>query len=160
MELSPCRLNPFVAICLALFLLFWLLQLFQFLNEIRDKREIKHFYNQALRISDDRIQTMEWHEVVDRLTKVAANRRLVIVKDQLTPLGTWHFDFIFYLQNMSLHLLWCKTRCCAAHHEKAKLYDRACKSRHSLILDKIAIPWPLFILEQDARVVVCFPTTL
>lgn len=81
------RLHPFVAICLALFILFWLLQFFQFLSEIRDKREIKHFYNQALRINDDRLLTMEWHEVVDRLTKVAANRRLVIVKDQLTPLG-------------------------------------------------------------------------
>lgn len=84
LELS--RLHPFVAVCLALFLLFWLLQFFQFLSEVRDKREIKRFYNQALRINDDKIQTMEWHEVVDRLTKVAANRRLVIVKDELTPL--------------------------------------------------------------------------
>jgi hypothetical protein len=86
-----------VAICLALFLLFWLLQFFQFLSEIRDKREIKHFYNQALRISDDRIQTLEWHEVVDRLTKVAANRRLVIVKDQLTPLGSFPLLPFFYI---------------------------------------------------------------
>lgn len=86
--LSAVRLHPFVAVCLALFLLFWLLQFFQFLSEVRDKREIKRFYNQALRINDDKIQTMEWHEVVDRLTKVAANRRLVIVKDELTPLGS------------------------------------------------------------------------
>lgn len=85
---GPVRLHPFVAVCLALFLLFWLLQFFQFLSEVRDKREIKRFYNQALRISDEKIQTMEWHEVVDRLTKVAANRRLVIVKDELTPLGS------------------------------------------------------------------------
>ncbi len=40
------------AVCLAIFLLFWLLQLFQLLNEVRDKKEIKLFYNKTLRISE------------------------------------------------------------------------------------------------------------
>jgi len=82
---SVCNLllHPVTLLLLSLFLLFWFWQFFQLLSEIKEKREIQLFYRQTLHISDDRLQTMDWSEVVDKVIQVP---RLCIVKEQLTPL--------------------------------------------------------------------------
>jgi len=51
-DLANIRFHPVTLLFLSLFMLFWFWQFFQLVAEVKEKREIKMFYNQTLRISE------------------------------------------------------------------------------------------------------------
>jgi len=75
--------HPFLVICLLIFCVFWLWQCVQFVIESRDNLEIRQFYQQDLRISENDLQTIEWSRVVSRIVRVPG---LCITKPDITAL--------------------------------------------------------------------------
>ena len=52
--------------------------------------DIKSFYNQALKISDNELECVSWHEVQKRLVEAQSYHLMCIHKDHLTELDIYH----------------------------------------------------------------------
>lgn len=76
-------MHPFLVMCLIIVGVFWTWQFLQFLSETKENIEIQHFFNKQLHISESELQTIQWHEVVQRLSKVP---RLLAIESHLSPL--------------------------------------------------------------------------
>jgi len=80
---SP-SIPPFLWICLFIFCVFFLWQFVQFMVDTRENWDIKQFYNNELKISEDELQTIEWRVVVQKIIQI---RGLCRVKSEpMTPL--------------------------------------------------------------------------
>ncbi|GAM18991.1 hypothetical protein SAMD00019534_021660 [Acytostelium subglobosum LB1] len=70
-------------IFLILFCSYWLMKFFRFLVELRSIFEVKRFYHDVLRITEEDIQTIEWSKIATKLVGVP---RLCLVKQNMSAL--------------------------------------------------------------------------
>lgn len=75
--------SPFYALCLVIFCFYWMFESYRFIIETRANLEIRHFYEEELKISAEDLKTIEWKEVSRKIIKVP---RLCLVKETMTHL--------------------------------------------------------------------------
>ncbi|GAB5361906.1 hypothetical protein AAMO2058_000753100 [Amorphochlora amoebiformis] len=74
-----------VVLYFSIFSLYWLWSAIQFLFVLQDTIKMSRFYSRRLKIPDEELPLLEWHEVLTRLVKVQQKVKLSLKKD-LDPL--------------------------------------------------------------------------
>uniref|UniRef100_A0A6B2EAH5 Autophagy-related protein 9 n=1 Tax=Phlebotomus kandelakii TaxID=1109342 RepID=A0A6B2EAH5_9DIPT len=75
---------------LTLSALFWFFRLIKVLYHFIQFYDIKLFFNSALKIEDDELDNLTWHEVQRRVREVQSEQQMCIHKEQLTELDIYH----------------------------------------------------------------------
>uniref|UniRef100_T1GX76 Autophagy-related protein 9 n=1 Tax=Megaselia scalaris TaxID=36166 RepID=T1GX76_MEGSC len=70
--------------------LFFLWRTIRVVYQIANYADIKKFYNTALKIEDNDLDNITWHEVQKSIREVQAEQHMVIDKEQLTELDIYH----------------------------------------------------------------------
>ncbi|KAL5276671.1 ATG9A family protein [Megaselia abdita] len=70
--------------------LFFLWRTIRVVYQMANYADIKKFYNTALKIDDDNLDNITWHEVQKNIREVQAEQHMVIDKEQLTELDIYH----------------------------------------------------------------------
>ncbi|XP_023932449.1 autophagy-related protein 9A [Lingula anatina] len=82
--------RPFVAICLLVAAVFWVLRLIKVVYNVLKYWEIRAFYLTALKISADELPNLTWHEVQKRVVEVQQEQQMCIHKKELTELDIYN----------------------------------------------------------------------
>ena len=77
-------------ICLLLALVFWATRALATFYHFFQFWDIKSFYNVALKITDDELDSISWHEIQQRLIVAQNEYSMCIHKSQLTELDIYH----------------------------------------------------------------------
>ncbi|EGG14471.1 RasGTPase-activating protein [Cavenderia fasciculata] len=77
------QIPTWLIIFLVLFGIYWCAKFIKFLASLKSRLEMRSFYHNTLKISEDDVQTIEWREVVTKLIKVP---RLCVVKGNMNAL--------------------------------------------------------------------------
>jgi autophagy-related protein 9 len=70
--------------------IFWFLRLIKVLYHIVQFWDIKSFFNIALKIEDNDLDNLTWHEVQKRVIEVQKEQEMCIHKRELTELDIYH----------------------------------------------------------------------
>lgn len=84
------QLSGLTLICLLLACVFWLTKVGATAYHFFQYWDIKMFYNEALRVSDDSLSSVSWPEVQKRIIKAQSEYLMCIHKDHLTELDIYH----------------------------------------------------------------------
>ncbi|XP_028758380.1 autophagy-related protein 9 [Neltuma alba] len=80
--LTPLTLTKVIIVgYLAIFSIYWIFCFLRFFAQLKDILEIRHFYYNSLRVTDNEIQTMPWATILEKVVLVQSSRQLCVVKD-------------------------------------------------------------------------------
>ncbi|XP_074109229.1 autophagy-related protein 9 isoform X1 [Cotesia typhae] len=77
-------------ICILIAAIFWILRAVKVLYHLTQFWDIKMFFNIALKIDDNDLDNLTWHEVQKRIREVQKDQEMCIHKRELTELDIYH----------------------------------------------------------------------
>lgn len=89
--LEDCpRFNWVLVVCMLIALIFWLYRLIVTAWKITQSYEVKKFYQNVLKIAENEIDNLTWHEVIQKLRDAQTEYHFCIHKTELTELDVYH----------------------------------------------------------------------
>ncbi|XP_055380393.1 autophagy-related protein 9A [Condylostylus longicornis] len=82
--------SSFTIFCLILASIFFIFRFVKILYHASQYWDIKKFYNTALKIEDNELDNLTWHEVQKKIREVQSEQQMCIHKDNLTELDIYH----------------------------------------------------------------------
>ncbi|KAM6565158.1 hypothetical protein CsatB_025156 [Cannabis sativa] len=80
--LTPLTLSKAVIVgYLGIFSIYWIFCFLRFFAQLRETLDIRHFYYNSLRVTDNEIQTMPWATILEKVVQLQSSERLCVVKD-------------------------------------------------------------------------------
>ncbi|KAL5136734.1 Autophagy-related protein 9 [Glycine soja] len=80
--LTPFTLSKAIIVgYLGIFSIYWIFCFLRFFVQLKDTLDIRQFYYNNLRVTDNDIQTMPWATILEKVVLVQSSRQLCVVKD-------------------------------------------------------------------------------
>ncbi|KAL2323449.1 hypothetical protein Fmac_027828 [Flemingia macrophylla] len=80
--LSPLTLSRAIIVgYLGIFSIYWIFCFLRFFVQLKDTLEIRMFYYNSLRVTDNEIQTMPWATILEKVVLLQSSQQLCVVKD-------------------------------------------------------------------------------
>lgn len=76
--------------CILIASIFWILRLVKVLYHFIQFRDVKMFFNDALKIDDNELDNLTWHEIQKKVREVQKEQEMCIHKRELTELDIYH----------------------------------------------------------------------
>ncbi|XP_065340573.1 autophagy-related protein 9A [Cloeon dipterum] len=92
LPLDECtdQISGFFWLLILLAFTFWCIMTLRTLLHLGQQWEMKHFYASALKITDDELQNLTWHQVQQKVREVQKEHEMCIHKPDLSELDIYH----------------------------------------------------------------------
>lgn len=80
--LTPFTLSKAIIVGhLALFSVYWIFCFVRFFAQLKDTLDVRRFYYDSLRLTDNEIQTIPWSTILEKVVQLQSSQQLCVVKD-------------------------------------------------------------------------------
>ncbi|KAG1694144.1 Autophagy-related protein 9A [Nymphon striatum] len=86
---SKWNIGAFVAICLTVAVIFFILRAIKTFRQLFQYLETKNFYQNGLKIENNELLNLKWHDVLLKLIETQKEQQMCIHKAELTELGKY-----------------------------------------------------------------------